>query len=61
MIHRAIVRIDGLPGHGKTTLIERIRETRIPITALAADLVDPRDPGTRKAVRRVVRDLKRGG
>lgn len=37
-----------------------VHGTRIPITALAANLTDPHDPGTKKAVRRILRDLKRG-
>lgn len=35
------------------------RGTRIPITAVAADLSDGRDPGTRKAVARVKGAVRR--
>ncbi len=34
------------------------RARRTPITALSADLSDPKDPGTRKAVARTVRTIR---
>lgn len=34
--------------------------SRIPITAVAADLADPRDPGTRKILGRIKRSMKGG-
>jgi hypothetical protein len=36
-----------------------LRGTRIPITALTADVSDPRDPGLRKALTRIKRTLRR--